>query len=313
MSFFNSKNSLLLLHKSLEGVKKAARYDLVLSPQFYIVKRETVPVKYSFQAKKLAPSIMDDMLPADYGYEYVVKKDGDSWLFFAYAPKEIEEFLQNCCNIPPHRIGKIYFADQLKEVLQKLPVGINNDYALTLVDGFATIVPRSMLQSEKYAKFTPKLRPKHSVNFKQTSKFDKESKLEKTTAIVAALLFLLGVFFFIDGFGYKRAADKEEAKLNTLYEEYPQLQSKLVRESIKEKYENIEKRQRSIRQLLDSFSQLTSKKTLIDRLELKPKSISGRFLIDPAEKKRVMSVATGADLKVKEVNPAIVEVEGELK
>jgi hypothetical protein len=256
---------------------------------------------------------MDDMLLADYGYEYVVKKDGDSWLFFAYAPKEIEEFLQNCCNIPPHRIGKIYFADQLKEVLAKLPIGIDSDNALTLVDGFATIVPRSMLQSEKYAKFTPKLRPKHSVSFKPTSKFDKDSKLERSSAIVAALLILLGLFFFMDGYSYKRAVDKEETKLNALYEEFPQLQSKMVRDSIEEKYENIEKSQRAIRQLLDSFSQLTSKKTILDRLELKPKSIVGRFLIDPAEQKRVMSIAADANLKVKKVNPAILEIEGKIK
>ena len=313
MSFFSSNGTLLLLHKRLEGVKKAAKYDLVLSPQFYIVTREKIPVKYAFQAKKLAPSILDDLLPADDRYEYEVKRDGDSWLFFAYSPREIEHFLQSCCNIPAHRIGKVYFADQLKEVLKKLPIGIDEENALTLIDGFATIVPRSMLQSDRYARFTTKLRPNYNYTFKQTTSRAKETKLDRTSIIAASLLFLLGLFFFLDGYGYKKAIAKEEAQLDRLYEENPALRSKLVRESIKEKYEKIEKRERSIRKLLDSYSQLTSKKTFLDRLELKKHSLVGRFIVNPSESKRVSSVATAENLKVKKINPAVVEIEGEIK
>ena len=313
MSLFSSNGTLLLLHKKLEKVKKAGKYDFVLSPQFYIVTREKIPVKYAFQAKKLAPSILDDLLPADDRYEYEVKKDGDSWLFFAYSPREIEEFLKKCCNIPPYRIGKIYFADQLKEVLKKLPIGIDEENALTLIDGFATIVPRSMLQSDRYARFTPKLRPKHSYTFKQRSKRVHDTKLSKGAIVAVSLLFLLGLFFFLDGYGYKKALSQEEAKLEKLFDENPQLRSKLVRDSIKEKYEKIEKRERSIRELLDSFSQLTSKKTILDRLELKKKSMVGVFLIDPAEEKRVLSVATAENLKVKKVSPTMIEIKGEIK
>ncbi len=313
MSFFSSNGTLLLLHKKLEGVRKASKYDLVLSPQFYIVTREKIPVKYAFQAKKLAPSILDDLLPADDRYEFEVKRDGDSWLFFAYSPKEIEEFLKSCCNIPAHRIGKIYFADQLKEVLKKLPIGIDEENAITLVDGFATIVPRSMLQSDRYARFTPKLRPKHSYAFKQFSKRAKDTKLSKGNIIAASLLFLLGLFFFLDGYGYKRAISKEEAGLDKLYEENPQLRSKLVRDSIKEKYENIEKRERSIRNLLDSYSQLTSKKTILDRLELKEHKMVGRFMVTPSEMKHILSVTTAENLKIKKQNAAVVEIEGEIK
>ena len=313
MSFFSSNGTLLLLHKKLEKVKKAGKYDLVLSPQFYIVTREKIPVKYPFQAKKLAPSILDDLLPADDRYEFEVKRDGDSWLFFAYSPREIEEFLKSCCNIPAHRIGKIYFADQLKEVIKKLPIGIDEENALTLVDGFATIVPRSMLQSDRYARFTPKLRPKHSYTFKHFSKRAKDTKLSKESIIAASLLFLFGLFFFLDGYGYKRAIGKEEAGLDKLYEENPQLRSKLVRDSIKEKYEKIEKRERSIRNLLDSYSQLTSKKTILNRLELKEHKMVGRFMVNPSEMKHILSVATAENLNVNKLNPAVVEIEGEIK
>ncbi len=313
MSFFSSNGTLLLLHKRLDRVRKASKYDLMLSPQFYIVTRQKIPVKYAFQAKKLAPSILDDLLPADDNYEYEVKRDGDSWLFFAYSPKEIEEFLKSCCNIPAHRIGKIYFADQLREVLKKLPIGIDEENALTLVDNLATIVPRSMLQSDRYARFTSKLRPKHSYSFKHTRKRVEDSKVSRTTVVVASLLALLALFFFLDGYGYKRAIAKEEASLDKLYEENPQLRSKLVRESIQEKYEGIEKRERSIRNLLDSFSQLTSKKVILDRVEIKENKMIGRFMVDPKEMKHILSVATAENLKVNRLNPAVVVIEGEIK
>lgn len=294
-------------------MKKSAKYDLVLSPQFYIVKREVIPIKYAFQAKKLAPSILEDLLPNEHGYEYIVKKEGNSWLFFAYSPKEIEEFLQTCCSIPPYCIGKIYFADQLKNVLQKLPIGIDAQHALTLVNDFATIVPRSMLQSDRYAKFSKKLRPKSGYKFKPSTSVDKEDKLSGGVVALAALLMLLGIFYFVQGFGYQKATKQRNSTLEALYKANPQLEGKLVRDSIKQKYESIEKKQRAIRTLLDSYSQLASKKSIIDMLELKDNAMIARFIVNPSEQKRVLGIAAAAGLSAKKVSSQIIEVKGVLK
>ena len=313
MSFFSSNGTLLLLHKRLESVKKASKYDLVLSPQFYVAKKEKLPVKYAFQAKKLAPSILDDLLPADDNYVYDVKKDGDSWLIFAYSPKEIEDFLRRCCNINASRIGKIYFADQLKEILKKVPIGVDEQNALTLVDNYATIVPRNMLQSDKFARFTKKLRPKHSYSFKSSTRTTTDTKLSKKAIVLASLAALFGLFFFLDGFGYKKALNQEQEKLNALYAAYPALQSDMVRENLKEKYEKKEKRQRAIRDLLDSFSQLTSKKSILYKLDLQKDKLVGNFLIDPSEKKKVLSIAAGENLRVRKVSTRVVAIEGDIK
>lgn len=313
MSFFNSNSTLILLHRGLEHIKKSAKYDIVLSPQFYIAKRETLPLKYAFQAKKLAPSVLEDLLPNEHGYEYIVQKDGDGWLFFAYSPKEIEQFLQSCCNIPPQRIGKIYFADQLKKVLQKLPVGIDAKHALTLINDFATIVPRSMLQSDRYAKFTNRLRPKSGYRFKPSASAQKDERLSRSSTVLATLLLLLGIFYLVEGFGYKKAIKRDNSALEALFSANPQLQGRLVRESIRQKYAAIEKKQRAIRTLLESLSQLTSKKSIIDMLELKDNAMVARFIVEPSEQKRVLSVAAAAGLKAKKVNSQIIEVKGVLQ
>ena len=312
MSLINSNGRLILLHNALKEVKKASKYDLVLSPQFYIVKREQLPVKYAFQAKKLAASVMEDLLPNEHGYEYVVKKDADGWLFFAYRPKEIENFLKGCCNIDSSKIGNIYFADQLKSVLEKLPIGIDEYYALSLIDGYATIVPRKMLSSDRYAKFSSKLRPHKVFKFKSSNKVENSGNISKSAIVASVLLGLLGVAFIAEGYSYKKAGLKEMASVENLYSQYPQLQSKLTRDSIKSKYSKIEKRQRAIRENIDLFSQLSSKKTILNSLELKDNSISSSYNVDSSELKRVKSIASSAKLKVNNKGNTLT-VEGALK
>ena len=314
MSLFNSNGTLLLLHNNLNSVKKSSKYDLVLSPQFYIVKREKIPVKYAFQAKKLAPSVMEDLLPSEFGYEYMVRKDGDEWLFFAYRPKEIENFLQGCCQIPAHKIGQIYFADQLKPVLKKMPIGIDEYNALTLVDGIATIVPRRMLESDRYAKFTSKLRPQRGFKFKPSSKAGRsDSKVSKLAVASSVLMALLALAFLIEGYGYKKASTQELASMDNLFSNYPQLQSKLTRDSIKSKYTKIEKSQRAIREALDTFSQLSSKKSILSKLALKPNVIEATFDTDKNELKKLKAIIANANLKVAIENANSITVQGALK
>ncbi len=288
---FSSNGVLLLLHRGLKDVKKANRYDLVLSPQFYIVKKEQVPVKYSFQAKKLAPSILEDMLPTERGYEFAVEKDGDGWLFYAYLPREIEHFLINECGIEAHKIGKIYFADQLKPVLKKLPIGIDRYSALALVDGFATIVPRSMLEGKKFAKFTEKLRPKKGIKFKPTSVQTKSESIDKSSVILTVLLVIFGMLFILEGYGYKKALQKEQDLMAEAVSN-PQLQSKLARDSIKKKYQKIEKEQRGIREALNKLSKLSSGDSVLEKLELKEGTIKAKFGVKKKAFKKVRDLAS---------------------
>jgi len=313
LSLISSNGKLVLLHKGIESLPKASKYDFVLLPQFYISKREKLPVKYSFQAKKLAPSILEESLPTDYEYEYLVKKDGEYWQFFAYAPKEIEDFLKVCCGIPSYKIGKIYFADQLKDVLKKIPIGIDEYNALTLVNGRATVVPRSMIQSDRYARFTNKLRPIKGFAFKSSNKASKDSSLSKGAIVASVLMALLGAAFVIEGYNYKNAIKQEEEKVTQIFEDYPQLQSKLTRDSIKKKYEAIEKKERKIRDLIDTYSQLTSKKSILDKLELTGNKLVAQFNVVPNEVNKVINIAKNANLKTTKISNTLIRVEGELK
>ncbi len=271
--------------------KAAKKYDIVLSPQFYVVKKEELPIKWAFQAKKLAPSILEDYLDINKDYKFIVLKEDNIWSFYAYAPKEIEEYLEENYGIKPHQIGKIYFADQLKHILSRLPIGLDKKYGLTLLDNLATIAPREVIKAKKYVRFTQNLRPKKGFNY-HTIKKEKsaQSSLNKSALVLAFLLFLLGGLYIFDGISYKKTLNQKKAQLNAILKRNPALNSSYSREAIKKKYEAIEKKQRKIREYINTFSKLSSKKTILQNLQLQKNKIVATFKVDSKELNKIKAL-----------------------
>ena len=110
----------------------------------------------------------------------------------------------------------------------------------------------------------------------------------------------MAVAYFVQGFNYKNATKKLQDKLAMIYQDAPELQSKLTRDSIKLKYETIEKKQRSIREQLKNFSQLSSKKSLLERLTLNKNDLEATFKVDPKEVAKIKSITTNTNLSYKQ-------------
>jgi len=297
LNLFNNNGELILLYKNMPKPKRAPKYDVVLSPEFYIVKKEQLPIKYSYQAKKLAPSILEDLLDKNKNYEYIVQKTKDGWRFFAYAPIDVEEFLDFNFDIPPSKIGLIYFADQLNKVLAEAPIELDNKTTLALLDSQATIIPKNMLETDKYIKFNRKLRPKGGFAFKSNKKLSEGNQTtDRNLIVVSALIALIALAYIAEGYSYKKATNELQNKLASIYEDSPELQSKLTRDSIKEKYQSIEKKQRSIREQLKNLSRLSSKKTILESLKLNKDNIEASFNVDPKDAKRIKEITTNTSL-----------------
>ena len=312
MSLFNSNGRLILLHRGMGKPKRAQRYDLLLSPEFYVIKKENIPIKYAFQAQRLAPSVLEDLLPEDRQFGYAVFKDGDEWFFVAYDPKEIEEFLKEELKIEPEQIGKIYFAQQIAGKISDTPLSLDELTALALVDGYVTVVPRRMMETNRYAKFSNSFRPEKSFRF---SRLESEAPVtnEKQAWIAAGLITLLAIFFFIEGISYSKAAKKAYAQLNERFKDYPQLQSARVRKNILDKYHRIDKEQRNIRDRLEALSLLTSKQSQIDTMTLSPGKVEARISTDPKERKKIEKIASQYHLLIdKNVSKGAVVIRGAL-
>jgi hypothetical protein len=248
-------------------IAREKRYDLMLTPQFYIFKKESLPVNYQYQAAKLAPSILDELTGSgEYGYAAI--KEDDGWALIAYDMAKIESFLEEK-GLSKNLINKIYFAQQSKEHF-KHPVSVDDKNALVTVDDTVVMLPKSIVGLEECGILTSEFRPDKGVSPSQS-----RSALvtQKQAIIVSVLLVLFAIGYLVEGIRYQQAIASVEEKVEAAKSKYPQLQGKsgMVLRSLYTSNHEIDSLQRKIRDHLKSISKLTSKESKIDRLKIDTK------------------------------------------
>ena len=276
MNFLDTKAPLVLLYRDIGNLPDASRYDVMLTPQFYILKRESLPVKYPFQAKKLAPSILDD-LTGEGLFTYEVFQEEDQWVFIAYDLQALSTFLESKGS-SVDRVHRIYFAEQAKERFAT-PVALNDREALTLVNDTVTVVPKQLLgDAAKLTQFDEAFRPQKSFDLKRNFSSFLDTRLAMA---LAAVLVLLGLAYFADGYRCHKAVLDAENKLDTLLAANPSLRGAYARKSIHTKYMTIDKAQRQIRDRIKDVSRLVGKDAKIKALSLDTKGYRVTLEIAP--------------------------------
>jgi len=159
LSFWENSKPLLLVYRQMPQQMLDTTVNIMLPPQFYTLKKEALPVKYQFQVKKIAPSLFEGLVEKKDEYEYFVYKEDEEWVFIAYNPKEIHDFLESK-GILAEQVAKLFFAQQMSHTL-KYPVLLGDKNALLSIAGEVVVIPRSALKEESSAitldeTFTPK-------------------------------------------------------------------------------------------------------------------------------------------------------------
>ena len=310
MNFLGSNKPLLLIHDGMQSVDSSEAFDIMLSPQFYTLKREDIPVRFHFQAKKLASSVLESLLPEEGNYEYYVFKDEDLWAFIAYDPREIGSFLQSR-GISVEQVSKLYFAQQVSEKFNT-PVLLDENTALSNVQHTATIVPKILLPQEtQYQAFDETFKPKAGASFGAGI----HSIIgKKETWMIGAIFLIFALMFAVEGRRYRQVVDTMQEKLVLLLEDYPALQSQYARENIAKKYQKIDKEERHKREVLKDLSRLVLPGVEVESLLMGRKSFS-ITLKCPDEKSviRVQSLAKEKQYKASRVgSDNLVKIEGSL-
>lgn len=284
---------LVLLYRDIPQLPDAPHYDLLLTPQFYVSKRETLPIKYAFQAKKLAPSILDERT-GEGTFVYEAFPQGDAWVFVAYDLSELTRFVESKGG-SMDRVRRIYFAEQAHDQFAT-PVALDEREVLTVVNDTVTVVPRQLLgDGVTPVAFDPQMRPDKSFEIKHA----RNSLLDTRLAVVlAGLLAGLGLLYFVEGYRYQNAIDAAEAKLDTLLEANPSLRGAYARESIHRKYHAIDTRQRQMRARIKDISRLTGKDVRIDTLTLSQKDYNATLSVPTAPKTIASLKALAAEGKL---------------
>lgn len=273
MNFLGKSRGLVVVYKNMTQLSLNETTDIVLTPQFYTMKKEKLPLKYAFQAKKIAPSLFDNLLDSTEGIEYFVYREGDEWVFLAYNPDEIYASLLSK-NIKAEYIGKIFFAQQILKFLT-MPLMLGDSEALVAIEGSVTVIPQSVLQSNVRAlTLNNSMTPKNGITIQGTV----SSLLTKKQAyILASIFFIFTLIFLGEGISNNGGSNKAQVDLNKLLESNPSLQSEYTRDSIAIKYRTIDKLERKKRDNIKSLARLIFKGVEVETFIMTNKKLSIRF------------------------------------
>lgn len=306
MNFLESTKELLLIHRNMKPLTRAYPdgINILLTPQFYTIKREEIPVNYAYQAKRIAPSLFEGLLDDAEQYKYFVSKEESGWLFIAYNPEEIKLLLENK-GIQAEQVSKIYFAEQVSHLFTH-PVLLGENEALVNLAGTMTVVPQTVLNAdEKPMLVTHAFTPKKGVAFEGRGK----SLISTNEAYTFAAIFtLFSIMYFVEGTRYSGSGAAEEAEMNTLLENYPSLESSYTRNSVATKYRTIDKKERKKREIIRSLSHMIFKGSTLSSLYIDSKKFKAQFSCKDAkvtkklkelakeEKFNTSKIANGNDL-----------------
>ncbi len=296
MSFTGNKHRILVLYKQMPTPRiQAEDFDVILTPQFYLLKRESLPLRFAYQAKRIAPSIFDGLLEEGSEYAFHVQKEGNDWLFYAYNPEEIASWIQSK-GIAPHRVKRLYFAQQLKDLFQK-PVPLGEHYVMQTVNDTVTLFPRALASPENLSgtlRMPAKL-PGSAVSLHLSGK---RGFLTLRQSAVIGSLFLAGaLLYFVEAGRYRNSAAE---RLSEMKANYPKLAGRYTRETILKKYRTIDRRERSKREAIETISKMIFKDAVLQELSIDDKTIEAHFTLGSgAAKEKLRSLAKAAHFEVR--------------
>ncbi|RUM67110.1 MAG: hypothetical protein DSZ06_01960 [Sulfurospirillum sp.] len=269
---------LLLIHTDMKRISREYTdgVNIMLTPQFYTIKREEIPVKYGYQAKRIAPSLFEGLLEEQDAYKYFAVKEDQNWLFIAYNPEEIKAVLEQK-GILAEQVSKIYFAEQVVEKFNR-PVLLGEQEALVNLGGTMTVVPQVVLNPDEVPmQITQGFTPKKGVSFEGRGK----SIISTNEAYTLAAIFaLFAGIYFVEGSRYGGDGAEQEAQMQSLLEEYPSLQSSYTRKSIASKYKVIDIKERKKRDVIKSLSHMIFKGSKLSHLSIDDKKFQAQFSCD---------------------------------
>lgn len=301
-----SSKELLLVHTGMKQVTLSEPVNVMLSPRFYTLKKEALPVRYAYQAKRIAPSLFDGLLEGGRHYDYMVWKEKEEWVFLAYDLEMIVAFLESK-GFALENVSKIFFAQQALDLFDK-PLLLGENEALVSLDQVVVLVPRAALAGEELTSdFSNSFTPKKGVMLQGAY----GSILNLKQALVLAGIFgLFAIIFFIEGLRYGGNTKAGEEEMQKLLEAHPSLQSKYTRESIVAKYKALDTAERKKREMIKTLASMIFKGVVLTSLEMDDKTFKVHFSCKDVEianrvkvlanknKMNALAVSGSNDLKI---------------
>jgi len=264
-------------------LRTEGKVTLVLSPEFYWIKKEELPVKRVYEAKRLAPSVFDGFLPEG-NFSYIVYKEDEKFILIAYDKEEILKTLENIVD-DMNNIEEIYFAQTEFSDIEGC-VEIDDKNAIASIEGVIVQIPRRCAN--------PSMRIDEFLEGMEFSKYKikigaQEVMGKKELVLYAAVFALFTLSFLTEYAIYKTEIKKMQTKKMQILTKYNLPRTSIQLKSIKNSLLKSYNTQKRIRDTIDYLGSVELKKgEFIDMISVDTKNAD--FSIKLSSKQRQNAV-----------------------
>ncbi len=240
------------MHKESAPVKEG-ECAVILSPQYYWVKKRALPVKRVGDARKLAASVFEGSLPAgEYSYEVARSEDGE-FILIAYDRAAISEALAEKFT-DAAKVRSVHFAQDACAVLQECCT-VDEKSSLVNLNGLLMQIPRNCTDPKlDIETFLKDFRP--TARKVKLGSLDMEVIDRRTVAALGVVFVLFLSALGTEYIDYKAASSDLEKARAALIRKYDLPPTTMQLASIRSRLFKTYKEQKKMRDALYDISKL---------------------------------------------------------
>lgn len=252
-SFKDDAQSIFLDIDAVCSVTAGKKYNVILSPSLYWVKKLSLPLKYTHEVKKILPTLFEENLPEG-NYNYYVYKEDDAFICFAYEDRKILEVLEQK-GISPSDVKSFFFAQTALEGFDDV-YRVNEAEVLKKEEGIFLLLPAAWYKDAKELPLERANTSKHAISLQHFSHIVRPELLYKIIAVLLAFVFVLFVELFVLG-SVKESVVEESQNIFAQKGLKPTM---MQNRSILSQYKSIYERQKKLRESLIALLKSNLKK-----------------------------------------------------
>lgn len=255
----------ILLYKNGNYKNIENRVDIILTPDFYWIKKVDIPITKERKIKTLAPSIFEDSLPSD-NFSYKVLKQNGIFFVIAYNMEDIEKEIEKNNLL----VRNIYFLQKEFENIDGC-INIDEFFSLAKIDDIWVKIPKICSDNQK--DIDEILDNLTLSNFKISytkSGFDFDID-EKVLQNISILILILLIAQSITYFGYKKEIANIQNEKNQILSRYSLPKTSIQLKSIERRLDRIKKDIESKKSVLEYVANIPIKDISLKYISLKDK------------------------------------------
>jgi len=251
---------------------KNTKIELIVSPEFYWVRKFEIPVKTETQARHVLPTLFEDIVNENESLTYqVIKLEDNLFLCFAFNNKKIYEAIKKAM-IPTSSIQALYFAQN--ECKEFNSFEVDNQKFMYTSDNILIKVPNNLL--------TETMDLNRVINSIKLSSFKLQIKLyndvfnSKYYYSFYVIFGLLIVFNLVKYFSFNNEFSRLEEETQRVKQAYKLPASTIQTDAILKRYKGVVSQEVQKRDAISYI--LSNKKFNLKSLELDKNSINLEYL-----------------------------------